>query len=128
MAGASDYLEDNILDHITGNATFSAPGTLYLALFTSDLADDGSGTEVSGSGYSRQTVAFGSSSSGLASNTGAVSFTATGGDFGEVTDVGIFDASSGGNLLFRGKLAPTREVLDGQTLTFAIGDVQIRMA
>ena len=34
MAGFSDYLEDKVLDHVFGGNAYSAPSTLYVALYT----------------------------------------------------------------------------------------------
>ena len=43
MAGKSDYLENKVLDHILGNTAYTAPATLYFALFTSAPSDAGGG-------------------------------------------------------------------------------------
>ena len=65
---------------------------------------------------------------GTTSNSGEVSFTATGADYGTVTHMGIFDASSGGNLLWHGALTASKTVADGDTLTFAVGNIDLTMA
>lgn len=124
MAAASDYLESELLDHVLAIGAYTAPTNVYLALFTTDPTDADTGTEVSGGGYARQVLAFGGTG-GSRSNTGAVAFTATGADFGNITHVGIYDALSGGNLLFHGALTTPRNVLDGSTITFGIGDVTV---
>ena len=128
MTALSNYLENELLDHALGTGAFTAPSNVYLALFTSDPTDAGSGTEVSGSGYSRQLITFGASSGGTASNSSEETFTASGGDFGTVTHIGLFDASTSGNLLFHGALDTSRSVVDGGTLTFAVGDIDITLA
>ena len=51
MAGFSDYLEDKVLDHVFGGTAYTAPSTLYVALYTVAPTDTGGGTEVSGGGY-----------------------------------------------------------------------------
>ena len=58
MSGFSDYLEDKVLDHVFGGNAFTAPTTLYVALYTVAPSDTGGGTEVSGGAYARQTGAF----------------------------------------------------------------------
>ena len=59
MAGFTDYLEDKVLDHVFGGTAYTAPSTLYVALFTVSPGDDGTGgTEVSGGAYARQTATF----------------------------------------------------------------------
>ena len=51
MAGFSDYLEDKVLDHVFGGNAYTAPGTLYVALYTVAPTDTGGGTEVTGGSY-----------------------------------------------------------------------------
>ena len=75
----SNFLETKVLGHVFGATAYTAAGTLYLALFTSNPAEDGSGTEVTGGAYARQSVAF-TVVGNNASNTSAVEYaTATAG-------------------------------------------------
>jgi hypothetical protein len=130
MAALSDYAEKLILDWMMTNGSATRPTAWYVALYTAAPSDSGGGTEVSGSGYSRQAVTFAAASSpaGTTSNTGAVTFTASGGSFGTVTHVGIFDASTSGNLLWHGSLAASKTIGDGDSLQFAIGDLDLTIA
>jgi hypothetical protein len=125
MSGLSTYAENKLIDHALGTTTFTKPTAVYLALFTTDPQADGSGTEVSTGGYARQAVTFGASSGGAATNSSSEVFTATGADFGRVTHIGIFDAVSSGNLLFKGALATPRTVVDGESITFAVGAITV---
>ena len=101
MAGFTNYLEDKIINHVFGGAAYSAPSTIYVALYTSSPTDAGGGTEVSGGGYARQSVAWTRSGSGTAqaSNTSAITFPAATSDWGTVTHAAVIDASSSGNIL-----------------------------
>ena len=126
MSSFSDYLEDAVLDHVFNNTALTSPTTVYLALFTVAPTDAGGGTEVSGSGYARQATAFGASSGGAIANTAAESFTASGGNFGNVVAVGIFDAVSGGNMLAWDNIT-SATVNDGDTINFAIGAIDITL-
>jgi len=131
MSAASDYLENKVLDHFLGTASTSAPATVYLALFTTDPTDAGSGTEVSTSGtnYARQSIAFSSASSGTTSNSADVEFSqATGSGFGTVTHFGIFDASTAGNLLFHGSLTDSKTIAAGDVFKVASGNLSITVA
>lgn len=128
MSAKSDYLENKVIDHFLGTASTNSPTNVYLALFTSDPADDASGTEVSGNGYSRQAITFASASSGSASSSSQEEFTASGGAFGTVTHFGIFDASTSGNLLYHGALTASKTIADGDTLRFASGNITITEA
>lgn len=124
MAGYSDYLENKILDHVFRNVSYTPPAGTYLALFTAAPTDAGGGTEVTGSGYARQAITFGAASGGAISNTGAVSFSPVGGNYGNVVAVGIMDASTSGNLLGWNTIASVA-VNNGGTLTFPIGDIDV---
>lgn len=52
---------------------------------------------------------------------------ASGGNWGTITHVGFFDASSGGNLLFVLALDTPRTINDGETLSFAAGDLTLTL-
>lgn len=128
MASLSNYLENELLDHSLGTGAYTAPTNVYLALFTTDPTDADTGTEVSGSGYARQLVTFGAASGGAASNTTEETFTASGGNFGTVTHTALYDAVTGGNMLWHGAMSASRTVNDGESLTFAIGAIDASLA
>ena len=99
MAGFSDYLENEILDHIFGVGSYTAP-SIYVALYTSAPSDSGGGTEVSGNNYARVLhSSWTTASGGATSNSGAITFPTPSGVWGTVTHFGLFDASTSGNLL-----------------------------
>ena len=127
MSDFSDYLENKILDHVFRNTSYTPPAAVYLGLYTSAPSDAGGGTEVSGAGYARQAITFGAANSGAISNTAAVQFTASGGNYGTVTHVGIFDAATAGNLL-AWKAITSVTVNNGSILTFPIGDIDVTQA
>src|SRR5262245_10711430 len=56
-AQASDYLENLVIDHLFRTRTWTKPAALYVALFTAAPTDAGGGTEVTGGGYARVSVA-----------------------------------------------------------------------
>lgn len=51
-----------------------------IGLFTTGIADDGTGTEVTGGGYTRQSFPGGTPVDGVSSNTTTVTFTCPAGD------------------------------------------------
>ena len=130
MAALSDYAEKLILDWMMTTGSATRPTSWYIALFTAAPSDSGGGTEVTGSGYARKSVTFdaGSSPGGTTQNSGAVSFTASGGNFGTVTHIGIFDAVSGGNLLWHGAMTASKTINDGETLEFSAGNIDLTIA
>jgi hypothetical protein len=128
MSAMSDYLENEILDHILGTGAYTMPTTVYVGLSTGSFNDDNSGTELSGSGYARQSIAFNAASNGTADNSGAVDFPAATGSWGTVSHFGLFDASTGGNLLIHGALTASKAVATGDILRVAAGDMDITAA
>lgn len=130
MAALSDYSEKLILDYLMTTGSATRPTNWYVALYTAAPSDSGGGTELSGSGYGREAVTFAAATSGAGttSNSGAVVFTADGGDWGSVTHMGIHDATSSGNLLWHGALAAAKTVLDGDSLEFAVGNIDLTVA
>lgn len=130
MAALSDYAEALILDWMMTTGSATRPTAWYVALFTGAPSDSGGGTEVSGSNYARQAVAFDAAASpaGTTTNSADVSFTADGGSFGTVTHLGIFDALTTGNLLWHGALTTSKAVADGDTLLFAAGNIDLTVA
>ena len=130
MAGFSDYLEDKVLDHVFGGNAYTAPSTLYVALYTVAPTDTGGGTEVSGGGYVRKTATFNVSGTNptTASNAGAVEYPTATANYGTVVAVGIFDASSSGNLLAYANLTTSKVVSTGDVFRFNTGDLDITLA
>lgn len=126
MSATSDYLENKVLDHILGGADYTRPAIVYLAFYTAAPNDGGGGTEVTGGSYARPAVTnnatnFPSASGGTKSNGTAIVFpTATAG-WGTVTHFGVFDAVTGGNLLFHGALTASKLVEAGDTPSYPIG-------
>jgi hypothetical protein len=130
MAALSDHAENLLLNFLMTTGTATRPTSWYVALFTSAPNDAGGGTEVSGNGYSRQSVSWDTASGtgGTTANSGAVSFTASGSGFGTVTHIGIFDASSSGNLLWHGAMDASKTVASGDVLQFAAGAIDLTIA
>lgn len=130
MAALSDYAEKLLLDWLMTTESATRPTAWYVALYTAAPSDSGGGTEVSGSGYSRQAVTFAAASTpgGTTSNTGAVTFTAAGGNWGSISHIGLHDASTGGNLLWHGAMIAAKTIADGDTLEFAIGNIDLTLA
>lgn len=124
----SNYLETELLDHVFTNTAYTAPSTLYLALFTSNPAEDGSGTEVttSGTAYARQTVTF-TVSGNTATTDAAVEFPTATANYGTVSHVGIYDASSAGNLIAYAALTTSKAIETGDVFRVPAGDLDITL-
>lgn len=124
----SNFLETEILDHVFGAAAYTAPGTMYLALYTTAPGEAGGGTEVSTSGtaYARETVAF-TVTGNTASNTAAVEYATATAAFGTVTHVGVMDALTSGNLMAYATLASSKTISTGDVFRVPAGDLDITL-
>jgi hypothetical protein len=127
MAAASDFLELKILEHTLGITSYTAPTTTYLALFTSDPTDAGTGTEVSGGSYARQSISWNTPASGATTNSADVTFPQATANYGTVTHIGIYDASSAGNLLYHGALSASKSVETNDTFIVEAGDLSVSL-
>jgi len=131
MAGSfSDYLETKLLDHTFRNTSFTSPSGVYLALFTSAPTDAGGGTELSGNAYVRQSITMATSGTSptLCTNSSAVEFPTATASWGTLVAVGIFDASSSGNMLAWADLASNRTVGSGDIFRVPANDLDITLA
>jgi predicted metal-binding membrane protein len=124
----SNYLETEVLDHVFGGNAYTAPATLYLALHTASPAEDASGAEVSTSGtaYARQTVTF-TVSGNTATTNAVVEYSTATASFGTVTHVGIWDASTAGNLLAYAALTSSKAIDTGDVFRVPTGDLDITL-
>lgn len=130
MSQMSDYLEQQLRNHIFRTASFSKPSALYVALYTGAPTDAGGGTGVAGNAYARAQCnpadanwAEGTSTDGVVSNAVAINFPTPTAAWGTVTHFSIFDASTGGNMLAWGALNQSRSINTGDTVSFPIGNL-----
>lgn len=128
MAQISNYLENELIDHILRNLAYTSPTTVYVALYTSDPTDADSGTEVTGGSYARQSAAFSAPSNGATSNSSDITFPTATANWGTITHVGIRDALTTGNLLFHGALTASKVVNSGDTFKINATDLDVTLA
>ena len=123
----STYLANEILDHVLRSEAYTDPTSVFVSLHTTSPGNDGAGAECSGGSYAREelTAGFDAGASKATENTAAIEFTAATGSWGTVTHVGIWDALSGGNLLFYGTLDASKAVENGDTFTIAAGALDL---
>ena len=125
MSAMSDYLENEILDHILGTGAYTMPTTVYVGLSTGSFGDDNSGTELTGNNYARVSATFSAAASGTTSNSAAIEFAAATGSWGLISHFGIFDAASAGNLLIHGAFTTAKTIASGDILKIDAGDLDI---
>jgi hypothetical protein len=117
---------------VLGGGDYARPATVYVALFTAAPTDSGGGTEVTGGSYARAAVTnnatnWPAASGGAKSNGTTITFATPTGSWGTVVAVGIFDASSGGNLLMWADLAVNKSVASGDVVEFPAGDLDVTL-
>lgn len=139
MAALSDFIENKLLDWllrgqaigITGAtaAAGTGPATTYVGLLTTAPTDTGGGVEVAGGSYARVAItsslanwagtqsagstAASSGTNGTTSNNGAITFPSPTASWGTAVAVGVYDAITGGNLLFYSTLTISKTVNNG---------------
>lgn len=142
MTAASDFLENKVLDHVLrySTAPYTAPTTLYLALFVNTsgnaLTNLEAGTltdevpTAGTTGYLRQTITFGAAASGTSTSSATVTFPTATASFGTVTHVAITDSATraAGNVLFYGAVTTSKTIDTGDTFQVTSGNLTISLA
>jgi len=128
MAAMSNYLENALINATLRNTTFTSPATVYVALFTTDPTDAGTGTQVSGGSYARQSATFAAPSDGASTTSADITFPTATGDWGTVSYFGIYDASTSGNLLYHGALNNSKTIQTGDILKIEAGNLTVTLA
>jgi hypothetical protein len=132
MAGLSTYLKQALANELYRNTNLAAPANVYISLHTADPGATGA-SEVSGGSYARVTVSTtggwsSPTSGGLTDNAGTITFPTATADWGTVTHVGIWDASSAGNFIQGGALSASKAVYSGDTCVFDVGALDVIVA
>lgn len=137
----SNYLENEILDHTLATGSYTAPGTVYVGLATSDPST-GSTTEnleagtltdevsTSGTAYARQSATFAAAADGSASTNATVTFPTATAAFGEVTHVFVSDSATAGagNVLYAGTLTASKDIQTGDQFVINSGSLTITIS
>lgn len=139
----SDYAENHIVDAVFRGQSLGAPATLYFGLSTTACSDSSFGTEVTGGSYARVgvtaslanfagTQSAGSTTAstgtgGVTSNNAAITFATPTAGWGTVTHWFIADAASSGNIWVCDDLTTSKTINSGDTVSFAIGAMQITL-
>lgn len=139
MSKFSDYLENKILDSTLRGQPFPTITTAYLGTFTGDPTDTGSGStentwaNTGGTvAYARQAMTFGTAVNGVVNTTAQIQFPAFQTDVPAVSSlsvayIGIFDAATGGNLLYHTDLATAKTLTQDDVLSFAVSGVTVTL-
>lgn len=126
MGAFADATKNQMLDALVGRTTYTANAAFYVKLH---LGSPGSaGTTNAATETTRQAVTFGSAAaSGAISNTAAITWTGVS-TTETVTHVSFWTASSGGTFLGSDDLPASKALTAGDTLTIAIGDLDLTIS
>lgn len=133
MAGSfSDFLENELLDHVFSAAAYTAPATIYAALYTVAPTDAGGGTEVTGGAYARVAITnnatnFPAAAAGAKSNGTEINFGTATANWGTVVAVALLDAASAGNFLAWADLAVSKTINNGDSAKFPVNDLDLTL-
>jgi len=112
----------------TATGALSTAQEVFVALFTTAVGEDGSGTEVVNSGYARQILPMTAVAGGAAATSADVTFGPAGvGGYGAVTHAALYDAFTGGNLLLHSALVAPKTIPENDTFTFRAGDLTVAL-
>ncbi len=105
---------NKVLNHLTGNATWTAPAGLYIKLHKGDPGAAGAAN--ASAVTTRYAATFGAASSGgIAMTSVADSWDMTATE--TITHISVWDASTAGNFLFSAKLNVQKSVVDNDSIT-----------
>lgn len=121
-ATTSNYLHDAQMNYLLKNTSWTAPSSLWVSLYTTVPALDGSGgVEVSttGTNYGRVQIMASTGWQGPSganreySNKNDISFNVPTANWGTIQGAGLYDAQSGGNLYYVSTLTTSKTVNNG---------------
>jgi hypothetical protein len=113
----SAYLRRSLLRHHLGHATYTAPDTIWLALFSGDPTPDGTGPEIA---VARQAPEWTDPPDNVSTLAARAEFPGT--PAGTITHAAQMDAEVGGNMLLYGPLTQPKVVAEGTTATVEPGE------
>lgn len=128
MAEMSNHLENALINGTLRATTFTAPAAVYISLHTADPTDAGTGTEVIGGSYIRQSATFAAPSNGASATNADVTFPQATGNWGTIGWIGIWDAQTTGNMLYHTALDASKTIDTGDIFKIASGSLTVTLA
>ncbi len=139
MTNAGITLSHNVLDHLDGTSTWTAPTNLYIALLKSaSAAGDDSTTNAAKeiltpgtNSYARQLVTFAAAASQQKLSDIVVTFgPATTADWPTATHAWLIDSNlvNTGTIWYQGALVAPKTVEVSGSLIFEVGEIKLKLA
>jgi hypothetical protein len=116
---------------LTNAPPVTTVASVWVALFTAAPSDTGGGTEATGGSYARKATAgadWVAASAGATSNATVLTFVTPTGSWGTITHFALMDAATVGNMLAWAPVTTPQAVGTGNTVSFAIGDLDITLS
>jgi hypothetical protein len=134
MGSFTDFLEKELLDHVWSASTYTAPATLFLALFTTVATDATPGTEVTGGSYARASstndaTEWPAATGTLATKNNAndITFPTATASWGTVVAFAFFSLAVAGDYLAWADLDTSKTIDIGDTAKFAASAITITL-
>jgi hypothetical protein len=131
MGSITDFLEDELLDHVLNNAAYTPAATIYLALATADPTDAATGASMNevanANAYARTAITVGVAAARRVTQDATVTFPQATGSWGTVTHWAIVDSATygAGNALAHGAFAVPKAIVNLNTPSVASTEVYI---
>ena len=131
LEGMTTFAMQKVLDGILKGGAVTFPTTVYVALHSDEPGMNASANELSGNGYSRKAITFGSAAAdGNAQkslNNAEVLFDEATASW-SVKNFSLWDAPTGGNPWFIGKLTADKTVASGDQARFKSGTLYAKIS
>lgn len=122
----SNDLESKVIQHLVGEASWTAPTNIYVQVHDGDPGEDGTSNTISG-WTTRAVMSFAAESGGAAATDTLIEMQNTSGGSATVSHVSFHDASSSGNALGSAALSASKTIGDDDYLRFPVGDLTVTL-
>jgi len=120
----SNYLENEILDHVFRGVAYSPPSSIYVKLHTGNPGENG--TSNAAGETTRKQATFGTASGGTISNNADIEWTNVS-NTETITHISLWDHATSGNCLGYGALTTPRALTAGDNFIIKAGDLDVSL-
>ena len=110
------------------NQSYTSPGNVYAALYSTAPTVSTSGTEITGNGYARVQATFSNPANGSITTSGTITIgPCTGNNWPTVVSFGVVDASTAGNIMYFKNIS-ARNIAVGDSFVIDSGNLTITIS
>ena len=125
MTAATNYTENELLDHLLAVGAFTSPTNVYMKLHTGAPGEDATGNAAANT--TRVLASFGAASGGTATSDADIAWTNVS-NTETYTHWSLWDAATGGNPLVYGAFDSGISVTAGDNFTVESGNLTVTLA